>query len=197
MIATHGQADILINNAGVTAIPRILEEIPDETFKKIININMWGVYYGTRAFLPYLKQRPEAAIVMISSTAGLVGLFGLSAYSMSKFAIRALAESLSMELVNTGVQVLAVHPGNVKTNIMKNALDVSSAESRERAHEFFTKFATLTPETAASKILHALQHKQNRLVMGADAHIIHAIRNLFPRLYPKILAGIFNQAKFE
>lgn len=196
VISAHGQVDILINNAGVTLLPKPLEEIPDDLFKKVIAINMWGTYYGTRAFLPHLKQRPEACIVMLSSTAGLVGLYGLSPYSMSKFAVRALAESLSMELANTGVHVLTVHPGNVQTNIIKNALDLKP-DNQGKAHEFFTKAASLTAETAAQKIIKAIQRKHNRLIMGVDAHLIYGIRRLFPRAYPRMLAAIFRQAKFE
>ena len=196
VISIHGQVDILINNAGVTLLPKPMEEIPDTLFKKVIAVNMWGAYYGTRAFLPHLKRQPEAGIVMISSSAGLVGLYGLSPYSMSKFAVRALAESLSMELADTGVSVLTVHPGNVRTNIIKNALDLAP-EIQGKAHEFFTKSPALAPETAALKIMKAIQRKRNRLIMGVDAHIIYLIRRLFPRAYPKILASIFRQAKFE
>lgn len=196
VISIHDQADILINNAGVTLLPKPLEAIPDNLIKKVIAVNMWGTYYGTRAFLPHLKKRPEASVVMLSSTAGLVGLYGLSPYSMSKFAVRALAESLSMELANTGVHVLTVHPGNVRTNIIKNALDLAP-ENQNKAHEFFTKASTLSPETAALKIMKTIQRKRNRLVMGIDAHVIYLIRRLFPRAYPKILAAVFRQAKFE
>jgi NAD(P)-dependent dehydrogenase (short-subunit alcohol dehydrogenase family) len=195
-IADHGQVDILINNAGITIMPRTLEEIPDELFKKVVEVNMWGVYNGTRAFLPHLKERPEASIVMVSSTAGLVGLYGISPYSMSKFAIRALAESLSMELASSEVQMLSVHPGNVKTDIIKNAINLA-AESQESAHETFSRSATLTPEKAAEKILKAIKRKQNRLVMGFDAKLIYGIRNLFPRAYPKILGGMISKLSLE
>lgn len=78
VLAEHGNVDILINNAGITLTPTIFDQIPDDQFEKIINVNMWGVYNGIRVFLPHLRTRPEAVIVNISSLAGLVGLYGYS-----------------------------------------------------------------------------------------------------------------------
>jgi NAD(P)-dependent dehydrogenase (short-subunit alcohol dehydrogenase family) len=116
-----GPADMLINNAGVCLIPQLFEEISEDQFRKVLDVNTWGAYYGIRTFLPQLRSRPEASIVNISSLAGLVGLYGHSAYSMSKSALRGLSESLQSELADSQVQLTLVHPGGVKTNIIKNA----------------------------------------------------------------------------
>jgi butyryl-CoA dehydrogenase len=61
------------NDAGFTLTQTIFEDISDEQFKKVIGVNMWGVYPGIRFFLPHFRTRPEAAIVNMSSLAGLVG----------------------------------------------------------------------------------------------------------------------------
>ena len=113
--------DILINNAGISLTPLIFDENPSEHFTKVLNINMWGVYNGIRTFLPHLGARPEASIVNTFSLAGLVGLYGYSASSMSKYAIRGLSEALQSELEDSNVSVLIVPPGGIKTNIIKNA----------------------------------------------------------------------------
>ena len=141
VIAEHGQVDILINNAGITLTPTVFEDISDEQYKKVIDVNMWGVYHGIRVFLPHLRTRPEAVIVNMSSLTGLVGIYGYSPYAMSKFAIRDLTESLQSELVGTNISVLIVHPGGVKTNIIKNAPDLNGTQLREEAHEIFTQVA--------------------------------------------------------
>ncbi len=194
-ISEHGQVDILINNAGITLTPTPFEDIGDAKFKKIIDVNLWGVYYGIRAFLPYLKTRPEASIISVSSLAGLIGLSGYSPYAVSKFGIRALSESLAMEFSGTNIHVMVVHPGGVKTNIIKNASNLEDA-NREQAHQTFTRAAMLTPDKAAEKILRAAKKKRHRLILGADASITYAIRMLFPERYLNILNAIFGRMGF-
>jgi NAD(P)-dependent dehydrogenase (short-subunit alcohol dehydrogenase family) len=78
VLAANGQVDILIHNSGITLTPMLFEDIPNVQFKKVIDVNMWGIYHGTREFLPHLRCRTEASIVNISSLAGLVGLYGYS-----------------------------------------------------------------------------------------------------------------------
>ena len=196
VLSHHGAADILINNAGNTATPMTFDEISVIHTHSVLNVNMWGVYNGTRLFLPYLRTRPEASIVNISSLAGLVGLYGYSSYSMSKFAIRGLSEALQSELAGSNVSLLLVHPGGVKTNLIRNAPNLAD-EEREAAHINFSKFATLDPDKTAAKILRAVKKKKGRLILGVDAHVVYTIRKLFPNRFPKILGGIFNQATFK
>jgi NAD(P)-dependent dehydrogenase (short-subunit alcohol dehydrogenase family) len=196
VLATHGHLDLLINNAGISLSPALFDDIPDDLFDKVIQINMGGVYNGVRAFLPHLRTRPEASIVNISSLAGLVGLYGYSAYAMSKFAVRGLSETLQSELVGTNISVLVVHPGGVKTNIIKNAPDLAE-DQRAAAHQNFSRFALTNADDAARQILRAVQKKKNRLILGADAHIVNTIRQLFPNRFPTILHAIFSKAQFK
>jgi NAD(P)-dependent dehydrogenase (short-subunit alcohol dehydrogenase family) len=195
VLSQHGQVDILINNAGVSLTPLPFDEIPDEQFDKVVNINMWGVYNGIRAFLPHLRSRPEASIVNLSSLAGLVGLYGYSPYSMSKFAVRSLSEVLQSELAGSNVTVLIVYPGGVKTNLIKNAPNLTD-EKREAAHASFSKVAFLDSDEAARKILLAVRKKKSRLILGVDAKLVTTIHNLFPRSSPKIIKAIFSKATF-
>ena len=196
VIAQHGRVDLLINNAGITITPTPFREVSDQQFENIIAVNFWGTYYGIREFLPHLQAQPEASIINISSLAGLIGLTGYSPYAVSKFAVRALSESLAMELVGSNIHVMVVHPGGVKTNIIKNAPNLSDRE-RDAAHQAFTQAAFLTPEKAAEKILHAVQKKRHRLILGADAGIAYAIRRLFPQRYLKILNAVFERTAFK
>jgi len=191
-----GPVDLLINNAGICLIPQTFEETPDDQFRKVIDVNMWGAYYGIRAFLPQLKTRPEAGIVNISSLAGLVGLYGHAAYSMSKSALRGLSEALGAELSGTKVHVLLVHPGGVQTDLIKNAPNLEE-KKRENAHKNFTEMSYLTPEKTVSRIIKAIQKKKNRAIIGFDARLILFMKGLFPRSFPKILRTIFSQANFK
>lgn len=195
-ITRHGQVDILINNAGISLTPTLFDDIPDELFEKVIAVNLWGVYNGTKAFLPHLRTRPEASLVNISSLAGLVGLYGYAPYAMSKFAVRGLSETLQSELAGTKVSVLVVHPGGVKTNIIRNAPDLDESQ-RDAAHQNFSRFALLDADEAARQILRAVQKKKKRLILGADAKIVNAIRQMFPNSFPAILHAIFSKASFK
>jgi short-subunit dehydrogenase len=87
----------------------------------LININFWGVVYGTKLFLPYLEKEKSAHIVNFSSLFGLICPPGQAAYAASKFAVRGFTEALRHELESTHVAVSVVHPGGVKTNIANNA----------------------------------------------------------------------------
>jgi len=196
VVTQLGPADILINNAGICLIPHPFENISDEQFRKVVDVNMWGAYYGMRIFLPQLKSRPEASIVNISSLAGLTGLYGHSAYSMSKSALRGLTESLQSELARSQVKALLVHPGGVKTNLIKNAPNLEK-ELQEKAHINFTELSFLSPEQTVSKILRAIQKKKNRVIIGWDTRLVLVIRFLFPRNFPKIVRTIFSQANFK
>ena len=196
VLTWHGHIDILINNAGISLSPALFDDISDEYFEKVINVNLWGVYNGVRAFLPHLRTRPEASIVNISSLAGLVGLYGYSPYGMSKFAVRGLSETLQSELVGTKISVLVVHPGGVKTNIIKNAINLDENQ-REVAHQNFSKFASLSADEAARQILRAVQKKKNRIILGTDAKVVNVIRQLFPGSFPAIIHAIFSKAMFK
>lgn len=197
VIAEHERVDILINNAGITLTPTVFDDIPEPDFMKVIDVNMWGVYFGIREFLPHLQSRPVAVIVNMSSLAGLVGLYGYSPYAMSKFAIRGLTESLQSELAGSNVSLLIVHPGGVKTNIIKNAPDLEDEQQREAAHGEFTRFALISPDTAARKILSAIKKNKRQLVFGVDARMVNFIRSMFPGRFPSILKAVFSQATFR
>ena len=196
VLSRHGRVDVLVNNAGVSLLPTLFDEIPDRQFDQVLSVNMWGVYNGILTFLPHLRSRPEASIVNVSSLAGLVGLYGYSAYSMSKFAVRGLSEALQSELAGSGVTVLIVYPGGVKTNIIKNAPNLAD-DRRETAHASFTKSALLNSDEAARRILLAVQKRKSRLILGTDAKVVYAIRVLFPHSYPKMIKAIFGRAMFR
>ncbi|MBW1710960.1 MAG: SDR family oxidoreductase, partial [Deltaproteobacteria bacterium] len=115
----HNRVDIIINNAGV-GLSETLEDVKYEDFDWLLGINLWGVIYGSKAFLPYLKQRPEANIVNISSVHGLFTNRNVGPYCTSKFAVRGFTLALTQELKNTSVKVSCVHPGGIKTNIVRN-----------------------------------------------------------------------------
>jgi 3-oxoacyl-[acyl-carrier protein] reductase len=111
-----GPIDILINNAGIGKFGKFLELSPEE-FKNIIDVNLMGVYYVTRAVLPEMIERESGDIINISSTAGQKGAPVTSAYSASKFGVLGLTESLMLEVRKHNIRVSALMPSTVATDL--------------------------------------------------------------------------------
>lgn len=109
-----GPVYMLINCAG-TSIANKFEDIPIEEFKRMVDINLMGSIHATKAVIPGLKERKEGVVIFVSSIAGLVGLFGYTAYSASKFAVVGLAECLSMEVKAHNVKVCVCFPPDTDT----------------------------------------------------------------------------------
>jgi 3-oxoacyl-[acyl-carrier protein] reductase len=111
-----GSIDILINNAGIAKFGGFLELEPSE-WEQIIQVNLMGTYYVTRAVLPEMIERKTGDIINISSTAGQKGAPVTSAYSASKFAVLGLTESLLMEVRKHNIRVTAMTPSTVATDL--------------------------------------------------------------------------------
>ena len=103
-----GTAHFLFNNAGASIVGTVNHTTIAE-FEWQLGINMWGVLYGTKAFLPMMLAQREGCIVNISSVFGMIGFPLQGAYNMSKFAVRGLTECLWSELDGTGVRAVSVH----------------------------------------------------------------------------------------
>lgn len=112
--AVHGPVDVLMTSAGV-AHPGYFAEIPIAVFEHTMAVNYYGTLYAVKAVTPSMCSRGRGKIVLISSGAGLVGLFGYTAYAPSKFALRGFAEALRGELKAAGVGVTIVYPPDTDT----------------------------------------------------------------------------------
>jgi len=116
IIEKSAPIDILINNAGIGAFGGFLELQPEQ-WEEIIQVNLLGVYYTTRAILPGMIARKTGDIINISSTAGLRGAPVTSAYSASKFGLLGLTESLMLEVRKHDIRVSALTPSTVATDM--------------------------------------------------------------------------------
>lgn len=150
-----GPVDILINNAGTGKFGKFLELEPQEWTRQI-EINLFGVYYVTRAVLPQMIERKTGDIVNISSTAGLKGAPTTSAYSASKFGVMGLSDSLMQEVRKHNIRVTALAPSTIVTELAKGANLINDNEDR-----------LIHPEDFAEMIVSQL--KLNRRVFVKDA----------------------------
>ena len=115
---SFGQFDIVINNAGIASFGSLMEMSPD-TWTDIINTNVLGSYYVTKAILPQLIQKNEGDIIFVSSTAGLNGAPTTSAYSASKFAVIGMADSLMREVRKHNIRVCTLMPSTIASDMSK------------------------------------------------------------------------------
>jgi short-subunit dehydrogenase len=188
LAAEHRGIDVLVNNAGV-ALGGTFEEISEADFEWLFSINFWGVVRMTRALLPLLHKSDDARIVNISSLFGLIAPPGQTAYTASKFAVRAFSESLRHELAATRIGVTVVHPGGVATSIAKNSrLPQSlSAEDVAKRRKFFDSFLIMPPETAGEIIVRGVEKRKARILVGADARRGALLERLMPVSYWNVL----------
>ncbi len=189
--AAQGHVDIVINNAGV-GYGATVEETDYEHLEWLININLWGVIYGTLAFLPLLQKSGQGHLVNVSSVFGIIAVPGQSAYNAAKFGVRGFTESLRHEMAGTTVHVCCVHPGGIKTNIARDSRGGDPSVSREQRAALFDQLAPTTAEAAAAQIVRAIEKKQKRLLIGRDAKYISAISRLFPVNYLRFIPGLGN-----
>lgn len=109
-----GPVDMLVNCAG-TSLSGKFEEVEVDHFKKMMEVNYLGSVYPTRAVITTMKERRMGRIMFVSSQAGQIGLFGYTAYSPSKFALRGLAEALQMEMKPYNIYVTVAYPPDTDT----------------------------------------------------------------------------------
>lgn len=197
--AKFGGADIVINNAGVT-FGNTVEDSSYEDFEWLMGINFWGVVYGTKAFLPLLKEADESAVVNISSVFGIIAFPGQAAYNASKFAVRGFTEALRHELNLEASSCLpiSVHPGGIKTNIARNARfykDHEGNTNHAQIADDFEKIAKTTPAKAAETIITGIKNRNPRVLIGSDAWAIDRIQRFMPVNYMKAILAMMNRMR--
>ncbi|HVF29656.1 MAG TPA: SDR family NAD(P)-dependent oxidoreductase, partial [Pyrinomonadaceae bacterium] len=188
VISKHGRVTHLINNAGVGLIGEF-QHLTIENFEWLMGINFWGVVYCTKSFLPTLLEQDAAHIVNVSSVFGMIAPAEQTAYCSSKFAVRGFTESLRHELIDTNVAVSCVHPGGIKTNIVRNSRlgEETPADWKQQGVKFFDKVAKTSSEEAAEVILQGIKEKNPRILIGKDARAISAFSRIFPRRYLNVI----------
>ncbi|MDG0969204.1 MAG: SDR family NAD(P)-dependent oxidoreductase [Porticoccaceae bacterium] len=198
VIDQHGQVDLVFNNAGVT-VDSPFEDMSEQDWDWVININLHGVINGSRAFLPHLKQRPEAALINTSSIFGMITVPNQSVYHTAKFAVRGFTECLAKEFKDSNVQIHSVHPGHIGTNIVTNARMntkedkvnpmqemmgklIGIGSTQEEMADFFRNNG-MHPSRASNIILKGVLKNKSRIFIGADAKLMDLSQRLTPMHY--------------
>jgi NAD(P)-dependent dehydrogenase (short-subunit alcohol dehydrogenase family) len=126
-----GAIDVLHNNAGILGDLKPLTEYPEETFDRVIAVNVRGVWLGLKHVAPAMRT-PGAAIVNTASIAGLMGSRNIVAYTASKHAVVGLTRTAALELAPRGIRVNAICPAPIETNMVKALEAGAGSTARER-----------------------------------------------------------------
>ena len=151
-----GTVDILVNNAGIAAFGTFLEMSP-EKWNDIMQTNVMGMYYVTREVLPFLIDKNQGDIINVSSTAGITGNAGTSAYSASKFAVIGLSEALMKEVRKNNIRVCTLTPSTIASD-MSLELGITDGNPDK----------VLQPEDFAALIVAALHLPRRAMLKSAS-----------------------------
>jgi short-subunit dehydrogenase len=195
VVTAHERVHVLVNNAGVAASGLLADQSLDD-FEWLVGINFWGVVYGCKLFLPHLLTQDEAHIVNLSSIFGVVGIPTQMAYNAAKYAVRGVSDALFSELYGTNVGVTCVHPGGVRTNIVR-AARTSTAADAEAVRETERRFerSAMSPERAGRKIVRAIERNKPRLLIGAEAYLLDYLKRLAPIGTQRLIARVFARGR--
>lgn len=196
-VAAHfGQVDVVINNAGV-AVSQTVADLSYDDLEWIMGINFWGVVHGTKAFLPHLLARDEAALINVASVFALIATPTQGAYNASKFAVRGFTEAMWHEHAGTGLHVMGVYPCGVKTDIARSArfyVDPFGHTDSEGGARQLDAVSRTEPAAMAALVLAGLRKRKRRVLNGPDAHVVDGLARLLPERYWGVVQRLTPQA---
>lgn len=191
VVGQLGRVNVLVNNAGVS-MSGDFAEMSYEEFDWIVGVNLNGVVNGTKEFLPHLIASGDGTLVNISSLFGLISMPGQTAYNATKYAVRGFTEALREEMLISGhpVSVTCVHPGGIKTGIVRNGRTTAGEDHARLTAVFDTKLAKMPADRAARIILEGALAGKARVLVGADAHLMHHFAKLTGSRYQDVVARV-------
>ena len=180
-IETFGKIDILVNNAGIS-MRAVFKDMDLSVMKSLMDTNFWGTVYCTKYALPYLLES-KGTVVGVISTAGYVGLPARTAYSASKFAVRGFLETLRIEHLYDGLNVLVFAPGFTASNIRNVALTADGSPQGETPRD---EEKMMSAERVARILARGIMRKRAQMVLTPlGKATLFASRNL-PRVTDRV-----------
>jgi 3-oxoacyl-[acyl-carrier protein] reductase len=119
VLKAYGRIDILVNNAGLMGRVAPLQDLKDEDWQRVIDVDLGSVFFMSRAVIPHMRAKRRGCIVSVASIAGKEGTPNLIPYSVAKAGIIAFTKALGKEVVGDGIRVNCVAPGVVETPLLE------------------------------------------------------------------------------
>jgi len=181
IVVDFGSPDILINSAGVS-YPQRFEDIAYDKFDEIVRINLNGTWNTISVLLPYMKKH-GGYIVNVSSVAGYIGVFGLTAYSASKFAVIGFSEALRSELKRFNITVSVLCPPDVDTPMLERANKIKPEETKAIS----SSASLIQPLDVAREVINGMGRGQFLILPGSGTKYTYFMKRLFPGLVESII----------
>jgi NAD(P)-dependent dehydrogenase (short-subunit alcohol dehydrogenase family)/pimeloyl-ACP methyl ester carboxylesterase len=186
----YGVVDVLVNNAGIGLSGSFFDTTPED-WKKVLDVNLWGVIHGCRLFGKQMAERGQGGhIVNTASAAAYQPSKALPAYSTSKAAVLMLSECLRAELAGQGIGVTAICPGFVNTNITSTAhfagVDAEEEKRRQKKSARLYGLRNYPPEKVADAILRAVVRGEAVVPVTAEARGAYLMSRFTPRALRRI-----------
>lgn len=183
----HTRLDVVVNSAGVVAYGRV-EDVPVDVFDAVLRTNLHGSVNVARHVMPVLRRQGEGTLVLVGSVIGHLTVPTMSAYAVSKWGVRALAEHLQLE--NRDVSVLYVAPGGVDTPIYSQAANVAGFEGRPPP-------PMATPERTARQILARVDRHRFGSQLTLANHVVRFGFTALHPVYVRIVSPLFDVAAVD
>ncbi|MBE9052905.1 SDR family oxidoreductase [Nostocales cyanobacterium LEGE 11386] len=191
-ISSFGRLDVWVNNAAVSLFARF-EEAPPEAFRQVIETNLFGYIYGARAALPYFREQGSGNLINVSSVVGVTGQPYTSPYTISKYAIRGLSDSLRMELALDNardIHVCTVLPGSIDTPIFQHAANYTGRQTKAMSPVYPAK-------QVAEGIVGLVERPQREIIVGQAVYLQILQKTLAPDLFEPMMAKQVDQDHFQ
>ena len=189
IVAHYGAIDILVNNAGITQRSAFVDTRID-VYRRVMDVNFFGSLHCTKYAIASLVER-KGSIVIIESIAGVAPLVGRTGYCASKHALHGLFTSLRAELIGSGVHIMIVCPGFVRTNLQTRALD---GNGRVTSHPQSIVGQQDTPERVADAVCKGIKKRKHLVVLSPVGRLTYWMSRIAPNLYERLM---YKQLKSE
>jgi short-subunit dehydrogenase len=189
-VATFGQIDILINNAGLS-MRALFQDVDLMVLKNLMDVNFWGTVYCSKYALSEILKT-KGSIIGVSSIAGYRGLPGRTGYSASKFAMNGFMESLRTELLKTGVHVMVACPGFTTSNIRVAAL---AEDGQSHGETSMDEGKMMSAEEVAKITADGIVNRKRTLVIGGQGKLTVWLNKLLPALADNLVFNHFTKEK--
>ena len=189
-VARFNGADIVVNNAGVPAAGT-MEKIPIEDWQWIVDINLMGVIYGCKAFIPVFKEKGAGHVVNIASSAGFVSLPEMSPYNVTKAGVISLSETLRQELAGHNIGVTVACPTFFKTNLMDQCR-YTDPRQLDMANALFEK-SLCAAEKVSRHIIRSVAKKRLYVITQIDGRLLWKLKRYMPEKFYKFMGFFYRK----
>ncbi|NMG00287.1 SDR family NAD(P)-dependent oxidoreductase [Aromatoleum toluolicum] len=191
--AGWGGLDVLVNNAGVSDGGRLEDGLSLDNWRLLMDVNMWSIIHGCRAFIPVLRKCGGGHILNVASGAGLLCLPEMASYNASKAAAIAISETLKTELITDNIDVTVLCPTAFQSNIANNERVAQCTSVAARGIMEEIKKSKVTAESVARYAIRSMEKGKLYSLPQADARLMWAISRWLPENYRNLLTTLFNR----